>query len=323
MRTTLAFAVGCSLVAGSASGARAWGAGGHRIISGDAIRALPASVPAFVRSPEAAAEVAALGPEPDRLKGAGRSWDADYDPGHYLDLDDDGTVAGVVPLAQLPPTREAYDTAVRGGRAIDGHAPDQYSVGYLPYSIIEGWQQIVQDFAIWRVDANGEVHAADAAARATFSADRRMRETLTLRDIGYWGHFVGDGSQPLHVSVHFNGWGNYPNPHGYTQSRAIHAAFETTFVDAHATAALVQSRIGPYAVSTQTFDLRVATYLQATAAAVPDVYRFAGAGAFDSGTPEAVAFMLDRLAAGAQMMRDAIADAYAASADVRLGPTSG
>ncbi len=25
-----------------------------------------------------------------------------------------------------------------------------------------------------------------------------------MRDVGNWGHFVADASQPLHVSVHFN-----------------------------------------------------------------------------------------------------------------------
>jgi hypothetical protein len=151
---------------------------------------------------------------------------------------------------------------------------------------------------------------------------------LTLRDIGYWGHFVADGSQPLHVSVHFNGWGDYPNPQGFTQSHQIHAEFETAFVDAHASAAQVQTRIGPYAAPQQraeddaaAFQTRVETYLQTTASNVPAVYRFGGAGAFDPGpsTPAAIEFMLDRLAAGAQMMRDAIVDAYAASADSKVG----
>jgi hypothetical protein len=89
MKYAGAIVLSLTLVCATAGGARAWGAGGHRIINGDAIRALPASVPAFVRSPEAGAEIALLGPEPDRLKGSGTMWDDDYDPGHYLDLDDD------------------------------------------------------------------------------------------------------------------------------------------------------------------------------------------------------------------------------------------
>ena len=319
MRILAAFIVALVFAAGAPSGARAWGALGHRIINGDAIRALPASVPAFVRTPEAIAEITTLGPEADRLKGAGTAWDSEFDPGHYLDLDDDGTIAGVVPLAHLPPTREAYESAVRAGHAIDGHAPDEWRVGYLPYSIIEDEQQVVQDFAIWRVDSYGETHATDAATRAAFATDRRLREALTLRDIGYWGHFIGDGSQPLHVSIHFNGWGNGPNPNGYTQSQTIHADFETAFVNQHATAELVQPRVAPYVASTLPFATVVATYLATTASNVGSVYRLTGVGAFENGTPEAIGFTLDRLAAGAQMFRDAIVMAYASSADAKVG----
>jgi len=314
MRHVAALSLVISLCIATSPGVRAWGADGHRIVNGDAARSLPDSVPAFVRTPAAIAEITTLGPEADRLKGAGQTWDSDYDPGHYLDLDDDGTVAGVVPLAQLPPTRDAYDTAVRKGHLIEGHPADQYRVGYLPYSIVDGYEEVVKDFAIWRVDSYGEAHATDPVLESIFATDRKLREDLTLRDIGYWGHFIGDGSQPLHVSVHFNGWGEYPNPNNYTQSHTIHADFESAFVHAHATADLVLPYVGAYVPSTQPIFARVAAYLLATNAGATTVYRLTDAGAFAAATPEAVTFTLKRLAAGAQEFRDLIADAYAASA---------
>ena len=292
----------------------AWGADGHRIINGDAARALPGSVPAFLRTPQAIAEIALLGPEADRDRGAGKPRDADRDPAHFLDLGDDGTIGGSVRLAHLPPTREAYDTALR-----DGAKPtNQYAAGFLPYEIADGYELLVKDFAIWRVDAYAETHVAPAE-RAFFASDRRLREMLTLRDIGYWGHFVADASQPLHVTVHYNGWGKYPNPSGYTQSRRIHAKFETAFVDAHTSAAAVLPRIPAYARSSVPIMTRVEAYLAATNGHVAQVYRLDGERAFDAVTPAAVNFTLDRLADGAKMLRDLIADAYAASADARVG----
>src|SRR5580698_5545716 len=75
-------------------GALAWGTTGHREINLDAARSLPASLPAFLRTPEAIAEIEALGPEEDVLKGSGESWDRDYDPGHFVDVGDDGTIFG-------------------------------------------------------------------------------------------------------------------------------------------------------------------------------------------------------------------------------------
>src|SRR5262245_38748521 len=60
----------------------AWGATGHEWVSGIAIEKLPDTVPEFIRTPEAAAEIAVLGRELDRSKGAGKTHDAERDPGH-------------------------------------------------------------------------------------------------------------------------------------------------------------------------------------------------------------------------------------------------
>jgi hypothetical protein len=298
---------------GGTAPALAWGALGHRLVSRAAIETLPPTVPDFVRNADAIAEISALGPEADRLKGSGASWDADYDHGHFIDLGDDGTVAGVVSVDALPPTREAYDTLLRGA------GTDQYKIGYVPYEIIDGYEQVVTDFAYWRVDSVGERSGVSTADKRYFHADRLLRETLTLRDIGYWSHFVGDASQPLHISVHYNGWGDYPNPHGYTNSHTIHARFETTLVDAVATDARVVAAVGAYVPSSVPIQGRVATYVRASLAAVPSVYDLEAAGGIDAASPAAAALVISRLAAGATMLRDLTADAWIASDKTKVG----
>ena len=80
------------------SRALAWGTAGHHIINLVAVRTLPAGVPPFLADPQVVFEVEAVGAEPDVLKGAGESWDADNDPGHYVDVNDDGTIAGGIAL---------------------------------------------------------------------------------------------------------------------------------------------------------------------------------------------------------------------------------
>lgn len=169
-------------VLAAAQPAYAWGLKGHEMIGRLAAESFPSDMPAFTRTPAAVEEISALGPEADQLKGAGESWDADNDPAHYLDVGDDGTVDGVQ-LNALPLDEAEYAKTL----AVAGATP--WSRGYLPYAIVDGFEQVRQDFAWWRVDL----------------AHRALREQLTLRDIGFWSHFVGDGSQPLHVSVHFNG----------------------------------------------------------------------------------------------------------------------
>ncbi len=191
--------------------AGAWGATGHRLIGEDAIKALPGEVPAFLRTDKVAADMGELAREPDRWKGAGATHDGTRDPGHFLDLDDFGRVNGGPLLMALPVTREDYESALRAA------GTDSTKSGFLPYSIIDGFQQIAKDFALWRADVAGVKFAKDEAKRAWLDADRARREELIIRDIGTFAHYVGDGSQPLHVTVHYDGWGPYPNPNRFTE----------------------------------------------------------------------------------------------------------
>jgi hypothetical protein len=288
----------------------AWGYLGHTIINRLAVESLPENVPAFVRTPAAIDEIATLGPEEDRIKGAGRSWDDDNDPGHYLDVGDDGTVAGAVQLDALPRDMEAYAAAL----AKAGTNP--YKVGFVPYTIMDGFERVRQDFAIWRVDDYMATHATTQAARDVFAKDRALREVLTLRDIGDWAHFVGDGSQPLHITIHFNGWGNYPNPNNYTTEH-IHSPFETAFVnkyvkidDVRAAMPMQRLAIPDHLLSQEEIATLVGGYLAETSKQVEPLYKLWGAQAFANGSPEAVKFTDAQLARGASMLRQLIFLAY-------------
>ena len=292
--------------------ALAWGATGHEWVSGIAIEKLPDTVPAFIRTPEAAAEIAVMGRELDRSKGAGETHDKERDPGHYVDLTDDGKVKGVVPLSKLPVTREAYDTQLRAGGFT------QYKAGYLPYSIVDGWQQIRKDFAYWRAAVKGAETAASPEERAWFEADRRLREKLTVRDIGIWTHYVGDASQPLHVSVHYNGWGDYPNPGGYT-TKKIHANFEGVFVRQNLRRTDVAGSVGAYVDCKCSIEEKARTLLLASFAQVVPLYTLEKEGGFLKGDRRGIDFATGRIALGAQFARDMIYDAWLASADAPVG----
>jgi hypothetical protein len=54
-------------------------------------------------------------------------------------------------------------------------------------------------------------------------------------------------------------------------------------------------------------------------AAVPRVYALEATGSIDAASPEATAFVIERLAAGATMLRDLTADAWVASAQKNVG----
>ena len=157
MKTSIA--VGALLALGAAGAAFAWGSSGHRMIGAAAIESLPDDLPAFLKTPMAAQSVGEFSREPDRSRGSGKAHDSDRDPGHFVDGDDAGKVAGVLALNALPQTREEYDTALRAAGV------NSWKMGYLPYSIIEDWQQLVKDFAFWR--------AADAGSRFAAAYDHK------------------------------------------------------------------------------------------------------------------------------------------------------
>ncbi len=302
------------------SPAWAWGATGHHIINRLAAASLPASVPAFMRTPSAIDELTYLGLELDLLKGAGTEWDAEMDPGHYLDVVGDGTIEGGLRLSALPATREAYDTALRA------RGLDQYKVGYLPYSIVQGWEQLRMVFAYWRVDHYEARHAKTARMRAIATARERFDEQLARSDAGTWGHYVADASQPLHVTIHFNGWGNYANPNDYSNSKHLHDLFETEFVDRFVTLAAVEKRLTPLAfarsaslMSEKAVMDAIKRYLAASNAMVPDLYQIEKSGAFKTGTPQAKAFVEGRLAFGASELRTLIVWAWEDSINETIG----
>jgi hypothetical protein len=302
-----------ALTATPANQALAWGATGHRLIGVLALGTLPDTLPDFLRTPEAARAVGELAREPDRWRDAGRLHDADRDPAHFLDLDDEGRVLGGQALGALPETREGFDTALRAVGS------DSWKAGYLPYAIIDGWQQLAKDFAYWRIDRAAAEKVADPMHRAWFKADLIVREALVLRDLGTLAHYVGDGSQPLHVSVHYNGWGaSLANPAGYTNAH-IHGPFEGEFVHAYLDAAAVRADMAPPTDCHCAIGAWTAAYLAQTAAQTVPLYKLYKLNGFVSGDARGRAFAAARLAAGASALRDLVVMAWADSASGRAG----
>ena len=312
-RLVLAAAVAAAAL-GATTAAFAWGAMGHREIGVAAMHALPAEMPAFLRTAHAATEVGELAREPDRWKDSGKIHDTDREPAHFVNIGDDGHVYEGPAIDQLPPTREAYERALHASGK-----QDMTTVGWLPYALVDNDQQLVKDFAYWRIDVAAAAHAKTKARKAWFTADRVRREALVLRDIGEFGHYVGDASQPLHVTVHYNGWGKeFPNPNGYTLNH-IHAPFEGALVHENVSQKDVESRMRPYAPCKDAIEGCVGDYLKATLRQVEPLYQMEKAGGMKPGDPRGKAFAAARLADGASQLRDFIVDAWRASETMSVG----
>lgn len=301
------------LLLSTSAQAWAWGASGHRMIGQCAAQALPDETPAFLHTPDAIWDLGELAREPDRSKGTGQPHDADLDPAHYINVGDDGRIAGGPDLSTLPRTRAEYDATLRA------QGSDSGKVGWLPYAMVDGWQQLVKDFAYYRVDRIGVKAGADAAQRAWFLKDLKLREWLILRDLGYWSHFVGDASQPLHVTTHYNAWGDYPNPNSYTSER-IHGPFEGEFVHRFVSQSQVCAAMTPLRQLDGPIMSETASFIAATRMQVDPLFAMWTAGGFKAAAPDAGRqFVVARLAAGASELRDLVVAAWRASPDATVG----
>jgi len=279
--------------------AYAWGNGGHRLVNKLAASTLPADVPAFLRSPEAIAEIEYLGPEPDRWRSpAEPELVAVQAPEHFIDME----LADA--LGPLPHRRFDFEAKVYAA----GQRPEK--IGLQPWEATEVWERLKC--------ALREYRKLSAAKQ-----DTRPVEQVIIFYAGWLGHYVGDGSQPLHTTIQFNGWTG-PNPNGYTTDHKIHWQFEGPFVEANLREPEVRAKMTPVkAIDRDIFDAYVA-YLRNTKTYVEKVYQLEKVGGFvGAGTAESREFTAERLGAGASMLRDMIYTAWLDSAKPVADPFAG
>ncbi|RZJ01248.1 MAG: S1/P1 Nuclease [Brevundimonas sp.] len=315
-RLALAAAAVCALAAVAVPAAvTAWGNTGHRLIGVAAVRGLPEELPAFLRTPAAAAAIGELAREPDRWKGGGQPHDRERDTAHFIDMDDSGHIinAGGPSIDALPNLKSEYDAALVAAGL------DVNDAGYLPYAILDGWQQLGRDFAYWRVLTAQAARETDPGKKAWYLEDLQRREALILRDLGVLAHYVGDGSQPHHTTIHYNGWSrDVPNPDGFTTSRQTHGQFEGAFTARVARLDAIEAAMSQLDANAD-IKPRIAAYLKTTLAEVRPFYVMEKAGGFADSDPRGASFVNARLAAGASELRDLTVLAWRASGEASIG----
>lgn len=277
----------------------AWGPDGHIMINWLAGENLPADVPAFLRTPAAFRALSYYGLEPDRWRSpAEPELNAAQAPEHFILLD----------LADLagPLPHRRYDY-VRALAAAQAKHPDldltPEHVGLQPYVTSEVYERLQSAFRDYR-------------ALVAAKGDTKPVEAEILFYAGWLGHYVGDGAQPLHTSIHIDGWIG-PNPNGYSTGKHIHWFFENDYVSANIKSREVAPLVAaskPEALKGDIFDDYVA-YLRHSNTFVEKTYQLDKRGAFTgAGTPEGKAFTDERLAAGAIELRNLIYTAWIRSA---------
>jgi hypothetical protein len=294
--------------------ASAWDYEGHRIVNQLGLAALPADFPAFVREPANAERVAFLAGEPDRWRNVADLPLKHYNGmDHYCDIEqlaDAGLDATTVPsfrydfVAQFAAGRAAHPDKFP---AIDPAKNTDHTrewPGFAPWAITEYYGKLKSAFSYLKAyeEAGTPVEVANAQSNIVYL-------------MGVMGHYVGDCAQPLHTTVHHNGWAG-PNPQGYTTWNGIHAWIDGGFI---AKAGIKAAGLVPRAVPARPIATAVQpdgrdpvfvaamTYLLTQQKLVEPLYILEKAGKFSHEKGEAIVpegrdFIEARLLTGGEML---------------------
>ena len=302
----------------------AWGVRGHTVANLAAVEGIPQDGPAFLRAQKA--YIGHLGPIPD-------SWRSPSEP--YLRISEDANHSWYTegfdfipdpPHSRTEFTLRVYDEYLKTKSKDPARAKllNIRYTGLQAYSIIEGYERMKAGMRLYRAVGNPEQSARPSTATAFASISPLFRDPAQVKQMlatdiafymGWVGHYVADAAQPLHNSIHHDGWSG-ANPKGYTRDPEIHGRFESQYVDLIAAS---EEDVEKYmrkeprlledvwkAVLNHSLEARDFT---------EDVYRLDLRGAFtNKEDAEARELVCKRLAAGAGFLRDLAYTAWMESA---------
>lgn len=198
----------------------AWGDKGHSMINRLAIEAAGPKLPDFMTASRD--HIIYNGPEPDRWRDEGRTsvMNTTQAADHFFDSELWGTIS------TIPADRYTFMEQVAEKKV------ELIRVGYLPYAIIENYGKLVNAFRFWR--------------NAKTAEDRESARQNAVYVAGVLGHYVGDSTMPMHMSIEYNGWlDTSPNPKGYTKDRTFHSRYESQYVNSAIEDATVRPKVQP------------------------------------------------------------------------------
>jgi hypothetical protein len=303
--------IACVVLGMSPVASRAWYEPGHRIINQLAINSLPADFPSWVRDPKVAERIVFLSQEPDRWRRTHESLlQHENAPDHVVDFDQIAWAG--IDVAALTPFRYEFVAEFLAGRvahadrfpAYDPAKDPNHSLGlpgFLPWAMAEYYAKLQVQFSYLKT--------YERYGTADEIADARANVIYVM---GVMGHFVGDGSQPLHTTVHNRGWVG-PNPNNYA-TNDIHALIDGGFI---AKAGITVGELTPMVVPARPLDMNprqdgrdpvfvdIVDYLLGTRRTVEPMYRLLKENKLVDGGPgsrEGREFIDKRLLAAGEML---------------------
>lgn len=283
----------------------AWGERGHQTVNRAAVRAIPDDGPAFLRPHED--WIVYLATIPD-------SWRSPSEP--FLKILEDPNHGwfreqfAFMTDENVPRSRyefllaldEEHRRLMAAGSRDAAALTNVRWTGTLPYAAVENYERMVAGMRRYR------------AAREK-GADTRLVELEIASYLGRLGHYIADGAQPLHDTIHHDGWQG-PNPNGYATDHGIHGRFESRFVDLmQLRADDVQAEVPAAVVLADPFDAVIA-HLNDAARHVEEVYQLDKSGALtDAQHAGARALVRRQITRASALLRDLAFTAWVRSGE--------
>ncbi len=269
----------------------AWGARGHITANRVAVSSIPDDGPAFLRT--YSAWIAQTGPLPDSWRGAGEPYSKLFEDPNHGWFKEQFSFLKVIPRSRYEFVLAVYDEYLR----IKTSDPERAKLtnvrwtGTLPYAAMENYDRM------------------KAAMRSYRQFTAQKQDTKFIEQdiafyMGWLGHYTADGAQPLHDTIHHDGWQG-PNPKNYTTDPRIHGRFESSFVEL---IELGDRDLQPLVTKPQVladpFAAMIA-HLDDASTHVEQIYQLDKAGAFaDAKNTEAAQLVKTQLAKAASLLRD-------------------
>jgi hypothetical protein len=199
-----------------------WGARGHQSANRAAVHGLPADGPIFLREYED--WIAKTGPVPDSWRGSGEPYSKIFEDPNHGWFKEQFAFMTSIPRSRYEFVLRLYDEYLH----IRDKDPERASLtnvrwtGTLPYAAMETYDRMKSAMRAYR--------ALSAIASPESQKDARYLAQDIAFYMGWLGHYTADGAQPLHDTIHHDGWQG-PNPKQYTTEPRVHGRFESAFVD--------------------------------------------------------------------------------------------
>jgi len=278
--------------------AGAWGEKGHLMINRLAIDAASSKLPEFMNG--AREQIIYNAYEPDRWREEGRTsaMNTAQAADHFFDSEYWGAIS------TIEADRYSFMEKVAAKKI------ELVKIGYLPYAILENYEKLVNAFRFWR--------------NAKTPQDRESARANAVYVAGVLGHYVGDGSQPMHMSIQYNGWSETtPNPKNYTKDRGLHSRYEAAFVNAAIEIAAARSKVQSPQRLTNVWD-SIKQYLTQGFGDLEPMYELEKTGEFNPQQPRAkgTEFIATELARAGTMLSSLWYTAWLNSAEPVPGQTA-